>query len=512
MASITKLRLGTRPSQLAMAQSRLVIADLNKHHPNLDIQLIALRTRGDVDLKTPLTKIHDPDFFSAELDRALLEGRIDFCVHSYKDLTINRPAEIQLAAIPRRENPADIVVFCDDVEQKLAAGKALRIGSSSLRRQQNTADFLTALLPWKGMQPKLDFYPLRGSVPDRLARITATADNQLDAVVVALAGVQRLWADPISHNSVADVMLHARLMVLPSSECPTAPGQGALAIECRQNDPTTLDVLRSIHDVETAELVATEQRLLENVAHDHVLEPSSIGATAIAHSELGFVARLRGRSADITSQPVYQCRTKFQPQKPATAKPWSLATDTATVRTPLDTELPRSGMVFVAHWHALEHQSLDPAVRCWTSGVKSWQKLARQGIWVEGCTDHLGFASLNDWLKCDVLQLPPIRDWTAVTHVNALKGWQASGVKATLATYRHETESASNFAPTLEGLDASTHFFWRSPQHFERVKHLLPADAHHACGPGKTLRALRAAGIKNVAAFPSHKEWQQWLA
>jgi hypothetical protein len=175
--------------------------------------------------------------------------------------------------------------------------------------------------------------------------------------------------------------------------------------------------------------------------------------------------------------------------------------------------LPDTGAVFAAHSHALESHSLGGNVRCWTSGTTSWQRLASRGIWVEGCTDHLGFAALGSVLANSVLGLPRLSDWTALTHADAVASWRGSGVANVVATYRHADPGDHYKDPDLAAqIAASTHFYWLSSQQFQRVRHLVPADAHHACGPGKTLHVLRAAGIRNVAAFPSQQEWRQWLS
>ena len=102
MSKRMNLRLGTRPSLLAIAQSRLVARALERRYPELGVELVNVCTRGDRDRHTPLTRVNDPGFFAAELDEALRGGDVDFCVHSYKDLGPDRPADIALAAIPPR--------------------------------------------------------------------------------------------------------------------------------------------------------------------------------------------------------------------------------------------------------------------------------------------------------------------------------------------------------------------------------------------------------------------------
>lgn len=504
------LRLGTRPSLLAVAQSRLIQASLEAQHPDLRVELITLDTRGDRDQQTPLTDIKDPDFFSAELDRALLEKAVDFCVHSYKDLSRTRPTGIVTAAIPQREAPHDVVMFRPDIRERLASGEALRIGSSSLRRHINIGDALPALLPGAAADIRIEFTKLRGPVHQRLKRIAADADERLDGVVLALAGLNRLCQDADGRRAIQHELREARRMVLPLSLCPVAPGQGALAIECRQQDPQTREWLAALHDPVTAQLSELEQALLEELP---ATDTSGYGATAIPHPELGFVAHLRGRDALDAEQTVEECFSEIALTEPQPGSAWdSAGWSQHNVIERLDTEPPTSGAVFVAHWRALDKimpQPVDdPTLRHWTSGVMSWRKLAERGIWVEGCTDNLGYRYLQELLTSPALDLPPFSAWTALTHADAVGSWDDSGVGQCIGTYTSRVEPTDELRRQLA---AHRHFYWSSPQQFEKLREWLPVDAQHACGAGKTLHALRAAGIDNPLVFRSRKEWQRWL-
>src|SRR6202044_556574 len=141
------LKLGTRRSALARAQSAAVAHQLQQLHPGLTVELVGIETRGDRILDTPLSSVEGKEFFTDELDAALLAGRVDFTVHSYKDLSLERSARLLLAAVPRRELPHDMALFAADVPQRLAAGHELLIGSSSPRRASFVAEFLQRRLP-----------------------------------------------------------------------------------------------------------------------------------------------------------------------------------------------------------------------------------------------------------------------------------------------------------------------------------------------------------------------------
>ena len=506
------LKLGTRGSLLATAQSRLVRAALLELHPAIPVDIATVETRGDRDQLTPLHAVQDPDFFSAELDAALLAGSVDFCVHSLKDLPAVRPAGIATAALPRRGNPRDVIVWRGDVPARLAAGERLQLGSSSPRRHGNVADFLAYALPAGGRAPLLDFVPVRGAVDARLAglhRPRAAADG-LDGVVLALAGLARLWNDPDGRKALDPLLADCRWMVLPLTRCPAAAGQGVLAVECRADDDRMRRVLRGLHDPDTAELAAVETATL---AGFDSTDRAALGATAIRHAELGPVCFLRGR----TSAGVVERLDWRRPPPPHNAVGFDgIAWQRACTRQPSG-PLPELGKlqpgdaVFAAYWHALQDQTLPPGVRVWVSGVESWRRLAARGVWVEGCGDHLGFEDVRATLECPVLRLPPLRDWTALTYHSAVSGWLDSGVGNVLETYDILPPADTS---VVENLRASarqaTHFYWSSAEQFHALRPAVPAGAHHACGAGKTLRALRAAGT-DAQPFPNGREWQRWV-
>ncbi|MEO7385798.1 MAG: hydroxymethylbilane synthase [Gammaproteobacteria bacterium] len=512
-----RLRLGTRGSLLAVAQSRLVASTLQGLHPDLEVELVTVSTRGDRNRDVPLQDVQDPDFFSAELDDALLAGNVDCCVHSLKDLPAVRPPGIARAALPPRDNPRDVIVWRGDVPARLTTGATLRVGSCSLRRQRNVADFLAWALPAAAGPPALEFVPLRGAVDVRLGQLQLrrTDSGALDGVVLALAGLSRLWNDPAGRIALEPRLAGLRWMVLPLTKCPAAAGQGALAVECRAGDEPTLELLRTLHDPATAELVALEEQA---VAGAGAADRPATGATAIRHGELGPLCFVRGRAASVgPSEILERLDWNRPPPPPPGARGFDgIAWQRACRRQPVEAvpQLERQasgGAVFVAYWHALQYHDVPAGTRLWVSGVESWRRLASRGLWVEGCGDNLGFAEVKPTLECPVLGLPPLREWTALTYGWAVAGWKTSGVGTVLATYDIVPPTDE---PTLRGLQVSaakaTHFYWSSPEQFRALHPALPAAANHACGAGKTLQALRAAGVDSQP-FPNGREWQHWL-
>ena len=230
------VRLGTRGSALARAQTGQMARALLDAHPDLELEVVAISTSGD---RSQSTNQPGPDWgsgvFVKELESALLREDIDLAVHSLKDVPPIISSELTLAAIPVREDPLDVLVTTDGRGlEGLAPG--VRVGTSSARR----AAFLRA------SRPDLHFVPIRGNVETRLRKL---AEGQYEAIVLARAGLRRLELDP------ACVLLEPELL-------PPAPGQGALAIQSRAGDREMIALVEALHDPATAAAVRAERRLM----------------------------------------------------------------------------------------------------------------------------------------------------------------------------------------------------------------------------------------------------------
>lgn len=512
MPARASLRLGSRGSVLALAQSRIVMRALRAADPGIDIQVVTIDTPGDRDRSAPLSAVNDPGFFSADIDTALRAGRIDFAVHSMKDLPLASRAGIRLAAIPAREDPRDVVVFRPEATDLLRAGQALRIGSSSARRALAAHAFLREALPHlHDTGPRLEHAPLRGPVEQRLQRIRMAQDapGALDGIVLALAGLARLWGDRDGHACIAPLLRGARLMVLPLGACPTAPGQGALAVECRDDDHALAARLAAIDDPPSARRVRRELALL---AAQPEAERGAFGASSIRHERCGTLLFVRGQHG---TREFHRLIWK-EPPRPRQARAWDGAdwARASEYRPAGRLDIAAAPAVFLAHWRALPPGlSLPPTARAWVSGVASWRRLAARGQWVEGCAENLGFAAIRSTLESPVLQLPALAAWTVLTRADAIASWQGSGVGRVLASYAIEEPTGETVLHDIgQQVSTATHFYWGSGSQYRALRQWLPEGAYHACGPGKTFQSLRSAGVTNLQVFPSREEWQTWVA
>jgi hydroxymethylbilane synthase len=504
------LKLGTRRSLLARSQSGWVARRLEAAHPGLRVELVGIDTRGDKILDVPLREVEGKEFFVQELDDALLSGRVDLTVHSMKDLSLDRPSTIRLAAVPEREDPRDILLFSG-----WSGGRPLKIGTSSPRRLENLPLFLAEA--WPQPAPRFEWVEIRGNVNTRLSRLHEPegSERRLDGVVLALAGLDRLWVDAEARIELEKLMRGLRWMIAPVTQSPAAPAQGALAIECRSDDSATLGLLRAIHD-ERAEASARAERAVlgEFGGGCH----QRFGATSLHPAELGAALWIRGK--DSRGNVLDQLRWN-EPAKPSGAvKPWNGQKARGGVtHSPVDSgahafpDLSSAGPVFVAHARAVTpewaHALAESGAPVWTSGFSSWKELARQGIWVQGCAEGLGMQNVAPVLKRPALGLPDPQHWTVLTHLDAVEtlppGWSGARV---VPTYKVQ----SNYDEAERGRVAgATHLYWGSGAQFRNLGGLARKDAHHSCGPGRTVEALRAAGLKNVSVFPDASTWEKWI-
>jgi hydroxymethylbilane synthase len=232
------LRLGSRKSPMAIAQSRLV-AEMITERTGRRVEIVGVTTLGDVS-RAQLAQIGGTGVFVGALREALLGGEVDLAVHSLKDLPAGPAAGITLAAVPPREDPRDALIARDGAKlADLPAGA--RIGTGSPRRAAQ-------LLALRG---DLRCVPIRGNAGTRLSHV---ADGELDGVVLACAGLARIGqAGAITQVFEPDEML-------------PAPGQGALAVECRDGDPELAVLLAAVNDEASMAAAVAERSLLEALA------------------------------------------------------------------------------------------------------------------------------------------------------------------------------------------------------------------------------------------------------
>ena len=268
------IRIGTRGSELALWQARALRDELHRacatHAAATDIEIIILETKGDQIQDVPLTPDLGRSFFTKEIEDALLQNEVDVAVHSLKDLAVEQPAGLCLGAVLPRANPGERLLihpsaFVPNKGYALPLKPGARVGTSSPRRRRRLLELV----------PDLELLELRGNVPTRVRKVL---EGQYDAILLACAGLDRLGVDLAG---LASVDLDLDLF-------PGAPGQGAIGIQCREEDCEIKDILLQINDLVSMTETRVERGLLQGLG----------GGCSLP---IGAYAQLRGKNIHLNA-------------------------------------------------------------------------------------------------------------------------------------------------------------------------------------------------------------------
>lgn len=234
-----KVIVGSRDSVLAMWQTKFVVEQLMAVTDQYEFEIVSLKTKGDKILDVSLAKIGDKGLFTKELEVGLLQGEIDFAVHSMKDMPTVLPEGLQISSLLKRHNPADVLIS-EKYDSFAALPQGAKVGTSSLRRK---AQLLHA-------RPDLDIHDVRGNLQTRMRKMR---EENFDGIILAAAGVERLnWHDQITEELSYDI-------------CLPAVSQGVIGVETRTDDPEIIALVQLVNDAQTASCVAAERALLKSL-------------------------------------------------------------------------------------------------------------------------------------------------------------------------------------------------------------------------------------------------------
>lgn len=235
-----KIRVGTRGSNLALIQTNWTIDKLKEKFPEVEFEIKIIKTKGDKILHLSLDKIGDKGLFVKEIESQLLEGEIDLAVHSMKDMPAEVVEGLKFAAVPKREDPRDVIILRDGIERFEDLPKGAIIGTGSKRRKYQLLR----------KRPDLKIVPIRGNIETRISKIET---ENLDGIVLAASGVKRAnLEDKITEYLPVDLMI-------------PAPAQGALALEIREEDKNLENMISEIKDEISQIQVDAERSYLSEI-------------------------------------------------------------------------------------------------------------------------------------------------------------------------------------------------------------------------------------------------------
>ncbi len=496
-----RLVIASRKSDLARIQAYQVGKNLQQAHPTLQIEYHWRESLGDINLSDPLWKMPERGVFTEDFHRGLVAGEYDLVVHSWKDLPVEKRSQTLIAATLPREDVRDVMLFKKNSLNK----KNLKILTSSPRRTYNLGRHLESLLPGELGERQVAFFPVRGNVQTRVKKLMT---GEEDGLIVAKAALDRLL-DPGLPEEFSETQNFLRTslkdllwMVLPISLNPPAAAQGALAIEIREDREDLKKLLAAINCPETFQTVEKERSLLQ-------------GWGGGCHQKIGVCVLKRPYGELICAQ--------GQRDSGELIDLWRLQRpEKISTMTTYFPQTPQEGLwferqalpvgsehvVFNAHWvskaEALPQEVALPLEHLiWTSGIKTWLRLARRGLWVSGSNESLGE---KESLRIGNLE-GVVRKWCKWTH----DGGGDSGELPTIKTYQLLPKAkAPSLNPDVE------HFFWMSGSSFVEALKSNPWLIHksHWSGPGHThdtlkkeLHKLGGSGSLHIAF--SFEEWHK---
>lgn len=484
-----RLKISARKSDLARLQAYMVGDALKDAHPGLEIEYKFKESLGDKNLTDPLWKMPEKGVFTEDFHAELIRGETDLVVHSWKDLPTEVKTDTAIVATMPRADQRDLLLIKKSHFERIRSAKALRVFSSSPRREYNLTPFFKTHLPF-GLQ-SVSFESVRGNIPTRIRKLLENDD--VNGLIVAKAALDRLLSAPAEEFREVQALLKSYLdqlewAALPLSINPNAAAQGALAVEILATRSDLRELLTPIHDQETYECAIKERALLASFGGGcH----QKIGVAVLARP-YGELTVLRGLTDDGRVLETRRLDLKNEPPKfPADAL-WSGEMKAERTRHSIVTVDASLNAFYVARAEAWT-DGIEESGYIWTAGTKTWKNLAQDGIWVHGCSESLGE---QEDPRIDILAGKPLK-WAKLSHDEGFDNKDSTF--DLVSTYSLKVLSGEQ---SFAGKEC---FFWNSGTQF---LHAVKEDAsilnkHHACGPGNTSKVIRAYLEKNNAFDPN---------
>jgi len=489
-----RVTIASRRSDLARIQAYQVGKALQSAHPQLEIKYSFHESLGDRNQHDPLWQMPEKGVFTQDFREGLLRHDFDLVVHSWKDLAIEEDPQTEIAATLPRADARDILLIREDRWPQIQSTGDVAILTSSPRRAYNLDSFLRVALPAKVRT--LNFVNVRGNVPTRIRKLF---QSDVDGLIVAKAAIDRLLEAEqtefaITQAEVRKALTRSRWMVLPLSANPSAPAQGALAVEISRDRNDLKALLEPINSQETFEVVTRERAILAGYGggcHQKI-------GVAVLRRPFGDVTFLRGLTddaVDLESATLTSLRPTSESVRREDLWPQNASEGRLFISESVPAKQPAaSRALWVAKADALPDDcAIEPRQIVWTSGLQTWKRLAARGVWVNGSAESLGES------ESPVIEalVDGKLEWLKLTHAQGF-----AGDLPTLATYRL---TPRNGAVDLRG---KKHFFWKSGSSFEYALSQNPwlKEMSHYCGPGNTQRILQRHGIKPIV-FLNYGQW-----
>lgn len=506
-------KIGTRGSLLAVTQSTLMKHELERISGET-FELVLIKTQGDEVTNKPLWQLEGKDFFTKELDEALLKGEVDLVIHSYKDLGTVRPEGIRLAAVTERKFAHDILLISEETIAKLPTWEGeFVVGTSSPRRIANLTKNLRTYIPHlKKLETVVRCETLRGNVNTRISKLR---EGQYHAITLALAGLERLAQTHKSAEEMKALLKKMNYLVLPQSTFPSAASQGALALETREDRTDggkLLKIISQLSHEKTVEEVSRERKAFKDFGggcHLAVgIHVKKVGEHFL-HVHAGEVdgKRIEKKWLEGVTLPAIQAGKKLFVGLPPGHRE-NIVYDSFLEKTPEKRTLELQGkQIFVTSRYclpSLQSSLVGKPASLWAAGSKTAAILAENGYWINGTSDSLGTQDLLELKASQAIRMMNTNlkdDWITLSHDDG-----KNDLGAVIGCYKRKAKAVDPaYEKLLKDVGAC---FWTSFPQYEIFMKAFPflKEVPHFCGLGKTWQEFQKAGIK-VSVIPSMDEF-----
>ena len=494
------LTILSRKSPLARIQAKLVANEISKSLPKIKIEYIFKSSLGDLDQDTPLDKMPDIGVFTNDIREDLISNKADIAVHSWKDLPIDFEEGTEILGTLQRADMRDMVFFKKFNLDK----KDLSILSSSPRRKKNLSAFLPKAMPLNLDQ--INFKEVRGNIHTRFKKFL---DGEEDGLVVAKAAIDRILHNEIEEfardrDELLGMVQELNWMVIPLSENPCAAAQGALAIECRSNDNSTKEIIKSISSFSSMSSIEEERKILQSYGggcHQKIGSSVEVLETGLVKTTKGETEEGRNISKRFFVANK-ENKTFFSDVSEMNYFPASREEQSFFKRVNLqdtENELPKitNKGIYVSRSNAIgESIEIDDSNIIWTSGVDTWISLAMKGFWVNGTSDSLG--EKNSTGENPFKDM----DWLKVSHADA----ENHDIDI-IATYKLEPLELKKRMQSCE------YFYWMSASSFKLAIDTFPEilTKKHSCGLGNTYDFINGMIPENTFPCLNYDSWLEQI-
>ena len=494
-----KISILSRASALAQIQARLVGDSLISEHPGLKINYNTSKSIADKDPYMDIANSNSVGVFTTDISNSIIKGENDIAVHSWKDLPVEISTDTEVISTLARGDMRDIMI----VKKETALSKKrniLKVLTSSPRRKHNLNKVLPGLFPVE--YSSLIFEEVRGNIETRLNKFI---DGDGDIILIAKVALDRIikYGDEKISRKVKDILQNTKWIILPLSIFPTAPGQGAIAVEARKDNLMLKKMFEKINDVDAFSDVISEKRILSKYGGGcsqkiglSIWSAREIKLHSIVgQTEEGESLERMGHFGNENNEANYKTETRL-------LYPNNIDRKTFNRVALHNKELNKikNSFVFISRKSVLDYcEKLDSSNIFWTSGLKCWNYAVEKGYWVNGSSDNMG-------------------ERTGIDIENIL----SKGLKKYKLSHNSASSDIFQIMPTYQlvfnkekmqdlDLDSKEEFYWMSPLQFDIALELFPSiiDKNHSCGFGRTYDHLKRILPKSskISCYFSYEKW-----